>query len=206
MRILEVVRPSRFLTNALRWCGLGRPIQDQEKIFRAFLVKSVYDFSTTKLLIENLRTNPNLRRLCGWEYSGAVPFEATFSRAFSEFATEQILEEVHRCIIKENYREKFVGHSSIDSTAISSREKSGQKKPAPVKAKKKRRRKSKAEKDALAALEQEEFETKRLKLQGFRSLEDNLPLFFSLFRSRLSVQAEHQNQFGELAEGHIMVW
>ena len=78
LRILEVVRPSRFLTNALRWCGLGRPMKDREKIFRAFLVKSVYDFPTTKLLIENLKTNPGLRRLCGWEYSGAVPSEATF--------------------------------------------------------------------------------------------------------------------------------
>ena len=62
LRILEVVRPSRFLTNALRWCGLGRPIQDREKIFRAFLVKSGYDFPTTKLLIENLRTNSSLLR------------------------------------------------------------------------------------------------------------------------------------------------
>ena len=161
LRILEVVRPSRFLTNALRWCGLGRPMKDREKIFRAFLVKSVYDFPTTKLLIENLKTNPVLRRLCGWEYSGAVPSEATFSRAFSEFATEQILEEVHRCIIKENYEEKLVGHSSIDSTAISSREKFISKKTVPVKVKKKRGRKSKAEKKALAALEQEEIETKR---------------------------------------------
>ena len=25
LRILEVVRPSSFLTNALRWCGLGLP-------------------------------------------------------------------------------------------------------------------------------------------------------------------------------------
>ena len=174
LRILEVVRPSRFLTNALRWCGLGRPMKDREKIFRAFLVKSVYDFPTTKLLIENLKTNPGLRRLYGWEYSGAVPSEATFSRVLSEFATKQILEEVHSCIIKENYSEKWVGHSSIDSTAISSREKSIQKKTVPVKVKKKRGRKSKAEKEALAALEQEEIETKRLKLQGFRSLEDNL--------------------------------
>ena len=70
-------------------------MQDREKIFRAFLVKSVYDFPTTKLLIENLRMNPSLRRLCGWEYRGAVPSEATFSRAFSEFAAEQIFEEVH---------------------------------------------------------------------------------------------------------------
>lgn len=124
LRILEVVRPSRFLVNALRWCGFGRPMQDREKIFRAFLLKAVYDFPTTKSLIENLRTNFSLRRLCGWEYRKAVPSEATFSRAFSEFATEQILDEVHRCIIQENYEEKLVGHSSIDSTAISGREKS----------------------------------------------------------------------------------
>ena len=111
---------------------IGTPMQDRENIFRAFLVKSVYDFPTTKSLIENLRTNPSLHRLCGWEYRGAVPSEATFFRAFSEFATEQILEEVHRCIIKESYQEKLVGHSSIDSTAISSREKSVQKKPVPA--------------------------------------------------------------------------
>ena len=82
LRILEVVRPSRFLTNALRWCGLGRPMKDREKIFRAFPVKSLYDFPTTKLLFENLKTNPGLRRLCGWEYSGAVPSEATFPEHF----------------------------------------------------------------------------------------------------------------------------
>ena len=66
LRILEVVRPSRFLTNALCWYGLGRPMQDREKFFRAFGVKSVYDFPSTKLLIENLRINPSLRRFCGW--------------------------------------------------------------------------------------------------------------------------------------------
>ena len=57
-------------------------MKDREKIFCAFLVKSVYEFPTTKLLIENLKTNPGLRRLCGWEYSGAVPSEA-FLRNYS---------------------------------------------------------------------------------------------------------------------------
>ena len=28
LRIVEVVRPSRFITSALRWCGLGRPMKD----------------------------------------------------------------------------------------------------------------------------------------------------------------------------------
>ena len=28
LRIVEIIRPSRFLTDALRWCGLGRPMKD----------------------------------------------------------------------------------------------------------------------------------------------------------------------------------
>ena len=41
LRIVEVVRPSRFLTNALRWCGLGRSMKNREKMLRAFFLKSV---------------------------------------------------------------------------------------------------------------------------------------------------------------------
>ena len=85
LRIVEIIRPARFLTDALRWCGLGRPMKDREHILRAFFMKSVYDFPTTKVLIENLKTNPSLRYLCGWESRGAVPSEATFSRAFFHF-------------------------------------------------------------------------------------------------------------------------
>ena len=79
LRIVEVVRPSRFITSALRWCGLGRPMKDREKMLRAFFLKAVYDFPTTKALIENLKTNPSLRRLCGWESRCEVPSEATSS-------------------------------------------------------------------------------------------------------------------------------
>ena len=32
LRISEVEHLSSFLTNALRWCGLGRPMQDREKL------------------------------------------------------------------------------------------------------------------------------------------------------------------------------
>ena len=70
----------------------GRPMKKREKIFCAFWVKSVYDFPTTRLLIENLKTNPVLRRLCGpwvrfWllphcmRLSGCNSFEGKGSRA-----------------------------------------------------------------------------------------------------------------------------
>ena len=85
LRIVELVKPSRFITSALRWSGLGRPMKYREKMLRAFFLKAVYDLPTTKGLIENLNTNPSLRRLCGWEYRGDVPSEATFSRAFGIF-------------------------------------------------------------------------------------------------------------------------
>ena len=114
LRIVEVVRPSRFITRALRWCGLGRPMKDREKMLRAFFLKAVYDFPTTKALIENLKTNPSLRRLCGWESRCEVPSEATFSRAFKVFAEEKVPDAVHAMIVKENYTGKLVGHASID--------------------------------------------------------------------------------------------
>ena len=55
LRIVELVKPSRFITNALRWSGLGRPMKDREKLLRAFFLKAVYDLPTTKGLIENLK-------------------------------------------------------------------------------------------------------------------------------------------------------
>ena len=173
--LLEAIRPSRYMTDALRWCGFGRPMKDREKILRAFFMKSIYDFPTTKVLIENLETNTSLRYLCGWEYRGEVPSESTFSRAFTVFAEEKILEEVHAVLIQENYKEKLVGHSSIDSTAIEGREKACREKKTEVKREKKKRgRKSKAEKEAMQKAELEEIHTRRLALQGGRTLEANL--------------------------------
>lgn len=174
LRIVEVVRPDRFLTDALRWCGLGRPMKDREKMLRAFFLKAVYDLPTTKVLIENLKANPSLRRLCGWEYQGAVPSGATFSRAFKVFAEEGVLDAIHEVIVKENYTEKLVGHASIDSTAIIGREKACRKNTPKIKLKKKRGRKSKAEKAALAEQELIETKTRRLELQPNRTPAENV--------------------------------
>ena len=41
---------------------------------------------TTRALRERLANDRALRRLCGWESIRALPSEATFSRAFAEFA------------------------------------------------------------------------------------------------------------------------
>ena len=91
-------------------------------MLRGFFLKAVYDLPTTKVLIENLKTSPSLRRLCGWEYKGQVPSEATFSRGFKEFAARELLALMHDVLVSENYKEKVVGHASMDSTAIIGRE------------------------------------------------------------------------------------
>lgn len=174
LRIVEMIKPSRFITSTLRWSGLGRPMKDREKMLRAFFLKAVYDFPTTKGLIENLKTNPSLRRLCGWEYRGEVPSEATFSRAFGIFAREKVCNAIHAAIVQENYTDKLVGHASLDSTAIIGREKACRKNTPKLKLKKKRGRKSIAEKMALSKQEIAEIKTRRLELQPHQALPENL--------------------------------
>ena len=60
----------------------GRPLEDRAGLARAFLAKAVLDIATTRGLVERLRSEATLRRLCGWEAAGLVSSEATFSRAF----------------------------------------------------------------------------------------------------------------------------
>jgi len=175
LQIIELVKPSRFIDGALSWCGLGRRMKSRESIFRAFVLKSVYDLPTTKVLIENLIGNSTWRQLCGWEYSSQVPSEATFSRAFEALSKVNLLGRIHGTVITENYKEKIVGHASTDSTAVAGREKACRKNtPKKDRKPKKRGRKSKAE---LAALKEQEFaevRTRRLELQPSRNLAENL--------------------------------
>lgn len=175
LRIIELVKPSRFIDGILSWCGLGRRLKSREKMLRAYFLKSVYNLPTTKVLIENLIGNSTWRQLCGWEYPSEVPSEPTFSRAFKVFSKLNLLDKMHEAVIKENYTDKLVGHSSIDSTAIVGREKACRKNtPKKDRKPKKRGRKSKAELAALKEQEIAEINTRRLELQPNRSLEDNL--------------------------------
>jgi hypothetical protein len=59
-----------------RWIGIGRKREDRTSIAKAFVAKAVYNFETTKVLIEYLCGSKNLRRLYGWETWGDIPKEA----------------------------------------------------------------------------------------------------------------------------------
>ena len=67
LRTVELVRPNRFMTSEMKWCGIGRKKLDREKFFRAFLLKAEFNLPTTKVLIESLKTNTSWRLLCGWD-------------------------------------------------------------------------------------------------------------------------------------------
>ena len=97
VRVLELVRVEEWLPYNRGW--RGRPLKDRAALARAFLAKAVLDVPTTRGLVERLRTEPTLRRLCGWEAAGGVPSEATFSRAFAEFAASDLPGRLHEALL-----------------------------------------------------------------------------------------------------------
>lgn len=121
IEILEFVKIEEFIPI---YCGCeGRPLKDRRAIARAFVAKMVYNISTTTFLIERLYSDRNLRRICGWETRRQIPSEATFSRAFADFANTELPQRVHERLIKETLGDEILSHNSRDSTAIEAREK-----------------------------------------------------------------------------------
>jgi hypothetical protein len=45
----------------------GHPLEDRSAIARAFVAKAVYNLPTTEMLLDQLKSDITLRRLCGWE-------------------------------------------------------------------------------------------------------------------------------------------
>lgn len=119
---LEMVSVERFLPSVADRRP-GRPLKHRAPLARAFLAKMVFDISTTTALVERVRSDPTLRRLCGWSSLREVPSESTFSRAFKEFAEADLPARLHAVLIEQGYADQLVGHISRDSTAIEAREK-----------------------------------------------------------------------------------
>ena len=141
--ILELIRIEDFIPS--RWWRLGRPPKDRVALAKAFVAKMVYDCAHTRELIDRLASAPNLRRICGWERTGAVPSESTFSRAFEEFASSRLPSRVHAALIETYEGERLVGHLSRDATDIAVREKPAAKPAAAPRPKFKRGRPKKGE-------------------------------------------------------------
>jgi len=118
--ILEILRVEQAVPRP-PW--RGRPQCDRGALARAFVAKAFYNLPTTALLVDLLHSQPNLRRLCGFERRGQVPSAATFSRAFAEFAASGLLDRVLEQLARQHFDGELVGHIVRDSTAIAAREK-----------------------------------------------------------------------------------
>ncbi len=126
---------------------VGRPLEDRAALARAFLAKAVFDMPTTRALIERLEVDRRLCRLCGWSSVGRLPSEATFSRAFAEFAESGLAGRLHEALIARTMQDHLVEHISRDATAVEAREKP-QRKPGKAKKRSKRGRPRKGEEGA----------------------------------------------------------
>ena len=123
-QLIEVLEIAQIETH-LPYVGQvpGRPPEDRCAIARAFVAKAVYHLPTTEMLLDQLKSDITLRRICGWEKKQDIPSRATFSRAFAEFAESQLAERIHAAIIDTHLGNQLIGHICRDSTAITAREK-----------------------------------------------------------------------------------
>ena len=149
-------------------CGNGAPPASRTWLAPACIAKSVYQFPNPTARLDALQSRPRLRSLCGWDSAGEVPSEATFSRAFTAFANDQVPQQIHEHIVKPHAGPKLVGHVSRDATASEAPERPAPKPacaiPAPP------RKRGRPKRGAVRA----PAPPKRLELQPTRTLAENL--------------------------------
>lgn len=114
--VLARIPLRRFLPVAPGWNG--RPPKDRYAMACAFVAKAVYNFPTTRDLLDRLHNDEQLRRICGWDGDGPLSQESTFSRAFAGFAERELPQFVPAALIRETQKDRWIGHIARDSTAI----------------------------------------------------------------------------------------
>jgi len=107
--------------------GRGRKPDDRRALARTFVAKALLGLPTTSALVERLKLDKSLRRICGWETKRQVPSESTFSRAFAEFAETKLPAQLHEAQVKRSLGQRVVGCIARDATEIEAREKPAQK-------------------------------------------------------------------------------
>lgn len=124
IRVLEFTQVDRLIASSR---GLvGRPPKDRVALARAFVAKAVLDLPTTEALIDRLKVDQVLGRICGFERFRAIPGASRFSRVFAEFTALELPARVHEALIRAQLGDQIIGHIARDSTEIEAREK-----PAP---------------------------------------------------------------------------
>ena len=164
--ILEAIQIERHIPpHVTNYCHPGRKPLDRQAMARAFVAKAFYRHPTTIDLIRALHSAENLRRICGFVTRKDIPSEATFSRAFADFAASSLGNRVHEALVEQYLADEIVGHISRDSTAIVGREKPTPKQAKEPKKPRKRGRPAKGE-------QREPLDEKRLDRQVKQSAEE----------------------------------
>jgi hypothetical protein len=141
--ILEVIEIEKYVHH-LNNSWTGRPPEDRCTLARSFVAKAVYNLANTRMLIDLLHNMPTLRKICGFVQRKNIPSEATFSRAFAEFACTDLGDIAHKDLVDIHLSDELIGHVARDATAIEGNEKP-LKKDKKQKAPKKRGRPKKGE-------------------------------------------------------------
>ena len=124
IRVLEFTQVDRFIPSSRGF--VGRPPKDRVALARAFVAKAVLDLPTTEALIDRLKVDQALQRICGFERFHAIPGASRFSRVSAEFTALELPARVHEALIRAQLGDQIIGHIARDSTEIEAREK-----PAP---------------------------------------------------------------------------
>ena len=122
IHVLDTIRLEAFVPPPPSG-GRGRKPEDRRALARGFVAKAMLGIPTTIALIERLAVDQSLRRICGWEKRREVPSEATFSRAFAEFAVTELAERMHAALVARSLGERVIGCVARDATEIDAREK-----------------------------------------------------------------------------------
>lgn len=122
MKLVHTLEWARIEEFVPTWQGIGRPPKDRSALANGFVAKAVLGLPTTVALIDRLTVDRALRRICGFPRWEKLPDEATFSRAFAEFAHSRLAERVHESLIQAHLGTELIGHISRDGTAIEARE------------------------------------------------------------------------------------
>ena len=99
----------------------GAPEHNRVALAQAFVAKAVLGFEQTTQLRSRLAVDTVLRRLLGFESNRRLPSEATFSRAFPEFARTGLPAKANEALIRQHLGQVVIGHIARDSTAIHAR-------------------------------------------------------------------------------------
>jgi hypothetical protein len=95
LRVIEEVMPAIYHPRA----RTGRPPFDDMAFFRAFLALNYFAIPSVTLLIKTLKSDPNLRQLCGFR---KVPANSSFSRHLDMFSSLNILNEILDAMVKKD--------------------------------------------------------------------------------------------------------